>query len=96
MGTEKEETTLDLDQAMVDGMDKFQGELVEAAREEGAERIAESAEQKKRPLPRNPMIRTALRKRKRMRRELRTKKRRRMEEKGRGCGGNSGQREDAG
>ena len=47
MGTEKEETTLDLDQAMVDGMDKFQGELVEAAREEGAERIAESAEQKK-------------------------------------------------
>jgi len=33
MGTEKEETTLDLDQAMVDGMDKFQGELVEAARE---------------------------------------------------------------
>jgi len=33
MGTKDEETTLDLDQAMVDGMDKFQGELIEAARE---------------------------------------------------------------
>ena len=34
MGTEKiEETTLDLDQVMVEGMEKFQGELIEAAQE---------------------------------------------------------------
>jgi len=49
MGTEKiEETTLDLDQVMVEGMDKFQGELIEAAREDSqsAERRAQSAEEK--------------------------------------------------
>ena len=33
MAENDEETTLDLDQAMVDGMEKFQGELIEAARE---------------------------------------------------------------
>ena len=34
MAENDEETTLDLDQAMVDGMEKFQGELIEAARED--------------------------------------------------------------